>query len=82
MNKNELALTIGNMILNTIQKMQTDKKDFGQDLIIPFKLPNISDQPDFIYSVKIQMPRFSKINLDGSITSFTMAEYYNWEKNE
>ena len=80
MTEQELALKIGTGILESIKKMQADKKDFGQELVVPFKLPNISSTPDFIYSVKVQMPRFSQFNSDGTITSFTMAEYYGWEK--
>jgi len=78
--REELALNIGMSILKQINKFQSEKKDFGQDLIIPFKFPSTSGRPDFTHTVKLGMPRFSQINPDGSITHFTMAEYYGWGK--
>lgn len=81
MNKDELALKIGLHILNSIDKMKKDKKDFGMYLEIPFKPGYISsDELDFIYSLKLGMPRYSKINFDGTIESSTMAEYFGWGK--
>jgi hypothetical protein len=80
MSENDLALKMGLHILNSIKKMQDTKKDFGQELIIPFNMPGTSNEPDFMFSIKLQMPRFSQINLDGSIISITMAEYYEWSK--
>ena len=61
-----MALKIGKTILCAINKMQIDKNDFGQELVVPFKLPNLYNEPSFIYSVKVQMPRFTQINSDGS----------------
>ena len=80
MRKNELALIIGEKILNAIQKMQETHDVLGNNLVIPFKLPEIkSDDLDWIYSIELKTPRFSYF--DGTdFKSITMAEYYGWEK--
>lgn len=79
MSKNELALIIGEKILNAIQKMQEEKKDLGRFLVIPFKLENTSDDLDWIYSIELKTPRFSYF--DGTdFKSITMAEHYGWKK--
>lgn len=82
MTQENLALKIGMQILNQINKIQLDKKDFGQELVIPFKLPINSRDPDFIYTLKLGMPRFTILNRNGDISSITMAEYFEWDKNE
>lgn len=80
MTKNDLALKLGNHILDCIDNMKKNKKDFGQYLEIPFK-PGIttSSDLDFLYTLKLGMPRYTKINFDGTIDYITMAEYFNWE---
>lgn len=84
MNKEEFAKQIGLHILNSIQQMQEDKKDFGNEIIIPFKLPQTSDQPEWISSFKIGIPYFIDIYLDKNLNRVhkrvTMAEYYGWKK--
>lgn len=82
MNRNELAQKIGLFILNETDKIQKQKKDFGQHLVVPFKLPLLYGEPDFIWSISFQMPRFSYVKIDGSYESFTMSEYYGWSKND
>lgn len=77
-----MALKIGSCILEQINKMQEDKKDFGQNLIIPIRMPTISGEPPWTFTVSLGMPRFSQINYDGTITSFTMAEYFKWGKTD
>ena len=82
-NKNELALKIGLHILDSIQKMQEDKKEFGRYLEIPFRNIEKLDAPEWIHSIQLSMPRFVKIYYDGDARKFesiTMAEYYGWDK--
>lgn len=80
MKKEEFATILGNHILNAIQKIQDEKKDFGQEIIVPFKIPQTSNEPDFIFSVGLKMPRFVIRDIDGNSKVITMAEYYGWNK--
>ena len=80
MNKQELALKLGNHILDAIDNMKKQKKDFGRYLVIPFKLGfRKSSDLDFLFSLKLEMPRYARYNYDGTVESITMAEYFNWE---
>lgn len=78
--RHDLALSLGESILNSIDKMQKDAKSFTKEIVIPFKLPVTSADPNFVFSVGIKMPRFTFFNADGSIETVTMAEYYGWAK--
>lgn len=81
MTKHELALKLGNHILDSIDRMKAEKKDFGSHLRIPFKPGYVSsDELDFVYSLTLAMPQYIQMDSDGIISSITMAEYFGWEK--
>lgn len=77
MDKEKVALVIGKQIIEQIINFQENGKDFGQELVIPFKLPQLSDEPDFVYTVKLGMPRYI-VHKNGNFETITMAKHYGW----
>lgn len=86
MKKDDFALALGNQILNSIQKIQEEKKHFGRSTVVPirFKSEDPEGQQFWTTSVEVKMPHFATtiVGDDGlPETKFiTMAEYYGWTK--
>jgi len=84
MSKDEVALKLGLSILDTLIKLKEEKKDFGQEWTIPFKIPFDSNEADWQFSVKIRMPvcveRYFDENMQPQYKHITMAEFYGWKK--
>jgi hypothetical protein len=85
MSKNEIALKLGLSILDALIKAKEHKKDFGQEWIIPFKMPIHSNEPDWQFSVKLRMPTLVERYFDEDMQPYykttSMAEYYGWTKS-
>jgi len=75
-NREELALLLGNQILDAVYT-----KRFGNELVFPFKLPITSEDLDWVYTIRMQMPSYCYF--DGEeFQRVTMAEYFGWGTHE
>lgn len=82
MNKNEVAQRIGQSILKACAEFEKSNKPGS--LVIPIKLPGKSNEPDWTWSISLEMPYFvqSFITKEGQAEykPISMAEYYEWSK--